>query len=455
MAFSSSLSPCRQVAPSHEFAHRQFSLDHLSIDSTLANLRRFDCSVSASLRGAELRDLFEAQPLLPGAIVIRDCGTHRETLGLLSRKAFFRQMSQRYSVDLFSRRSIAEMLDYVQTPMLVLPIETAIVAAAQASLARPPELLYEPVVIDCSDAGHVGENRYSLVDVHQLLVAQARIHELTKQLLERQTKEHAIQTEKMAILGRSIAGIAHEVRNPVNCIHGNMKFLETYFNDLDAMVRAYETGSDADEIEELAEEIELDFLREDLPSILKTLTVSSKRMRDIVESLRSFSRVGSGKRQPFDVHTCLDSSLLILNSRFKSGVTFDKRYGSIALDAVGYSGQIGQVFLNLIANALDALTYSSTPIEEPTISIVTEQIEERAIVVKIRDNGPGIPESIRARIFEDFFTTKPEDVGTGMGLAIVHQIITENHGGRITFRTDAAWGTEFEISLPAKPKVGG
>mgnify|MGYP001793608017 CR=1 FL=1 len=429
----------------------QSSLEHLTIGSTLADLHLFDCSLPSSLLGAEVKVMFESQPLLPGAILLKG----NDAIELLSRAAFFRQMSQRYSVDLFSRRPVAEMLDYARTPMSVLPIETSIVAAAQASLARPPEQLYEPIVVDRGEVYYGSDSRYCLADVHQLLVAQSRIHELTKQLLEEQTKAQAMQNEKMALLGRSIAGIAHEIRNPVNCIHGNMRFLDNYFDDLDELLQAYESGADNSAIEALREEVELDFIREDLPSILKTLSVASGRMRDIVESLRSFSRVGSGKRKPFDVHTCLDSSLLILNSRFKSGVALRRQYGTIGLQALGYSGQIGQVFLNIIANALDALTHGPTPIDKPTVTIATEQIEDRAIVIKIRDNGPGIPEDIRPCIFENFFTTKPENIGTGMGLAIVHQIVADNHHGRITFRTDAAWGTEFEIYLPATDRFEG
>jgi len=427
----------------------QPSLEHLTINSTLADLNLFDASVPASLRGAELSALFDQMPLLPGAVLMHD----HETVGIISRRSFFKQMSKQYAVDLFSQRPIEDLLDYARAPMLVLPIEASIVSAARASLARPPKSLYEPIVVDCGASPHQSglANRYYLIDVHQLLIAQARIHELTTQLLEQQTKSHAIQTEKMASLGRSIAGIAHEIRNPVNCIHGNMQFLDTYFHDLNELITAYEEGLDADEIEDLKADIELEFLRGDLASILKTLKVSSERMRDIVESLRSFARVGSGKRQPFNVHTCLDSSLLILNSRFKGGITLAKQYGEIALEPMGYSGQMGQVFLNLIANALDALTYSETPIVNPTVTIITEQTNDSAIVVKIRDNGPGIPENIRSRIFEDFFTTKSEEIGTGMGLAIVHQIVTENHGGRILFRTDASWGTEFEVHLPGTP----
>jgi signal transduction histidine kinase len=442
--------PCFQNdASTIEPENWQPSLEHLTLDSTLADLSLFDCSVSASLCGADLCILFDQMPLLPGAVLMRD----RETVGIISRRSFFKQMSKQYGVDLFSQRPIEELLDYARAPMLVLPIDASIVSAARASLARPPKFLYEPIVVDAGirRTNRDRPSRYYLIDVHQLLIAQSRIHELTKQLLEQQTKAHAIQMEKMASLGRSIAGIAHEIRNPVNCIHGNMQFLETYFEGLKELVDAYDQGCSADEIEDVKTDIEFDFLCEDLPSILQTLHVSSGRMRDIVESLRSFARVGTGTPQPFNVHTCLDSSLLILNSRFKAGIILEKCYSVISLESFGYSGQISQVFLNLITNALDALCYSDSPRPNPTVTIVTESADDGSIIVKIRDNGPGIPDSIRGRIFEDFFTTKSEEIGTGMGLAIVHQIVTENHGGRISFRTDASWGTEFEVCLPGLP----
>jgi len=461
------------------------SLEHLQINSTLTDLSLYECTISADILGKEVEALLEASPLLPGVILMEN----QLLVGVISRQRFFKQMSKRYGVDLFLNRPISEMFDYARVPVMCFQEDTPIVTAAYESLQRPPNLLYEPILVEVclplkeemastidpsTNLAIVGleKRAYYLLDVHQLLIADAQIHKLTKQLLEAQTKAQMLQTEKMASLGRSISGIAHEIRNPVNSINGNIEFLETYFNDLLYLISTYEeafttknqienqagnlsenstqpNASDdlIDLITVVKQDIEYTFMQRDLPAILNTLKVSSSRLVEIVNSLRSFSRVGDGKPKIFNVHECLDSSLLILNSRLKK-IKLQKSYAKTQLEVMGYSGQISQVFINLIVNALDAIELSEQTIDNPMITLSTEILDEEWVTIKVLDNGPGIPEAVCPHIFENFYTTKPDGVGTGMGLAIVHEIITKNHHGRILFRSDTSWGTEFEIRLP-------
>ncbi len=311
--------------------------------------------------------------------------------------------------------------------------------AARRSLQRPPELLYEPIVVELEP------QVYRLLDVHQLLVAQSQIHQLTTQMLHEQTKAQMMQTEKMSSLGRMVAGVAHEIRNPVNCINGNMGFINNYFEDLMESIAAYEDeleGSQED-IEDLKKELEFEFLKQDLPKILETLKASAERLVQIVGSLHSFSHVGHGSQKLADLHECIDSTLLILNNRLKNGIKVVKRYGDLPLVKC-YSGQLSQVFMNVIGNAIDAL--ESTP--EPRIEIATEVLSDDWISICIADNGPGIPEKIQQRIFENFFTTKPPGQGTGLGLAIGYQIVVENHGGRLNLSSQPGHGAHFQICLP-------
>lgn len=411
----------------------------LSLDSTLEELALFDCQIEVSRPGKDVVALFDRDPLLPGTILTQN----GNFVGVVSRRRFLEHMSRPYGVELFSRRPIATLYHFAQTEVLCCPSHTLIVMAARRSLQRPPELLYEPILVE------VAPQDYRLLDVHQLLVAQSQIHQLTTQMLNEQTKAQMMQTEKMSSLGRMVAGVAHEIRNPVNCINGNMGFLCNYFQDLMELVETYEAELETpnEQVEELKEDIEFQFLRNDLPKILQTMQTGAERLTQIVGSLHSFSHVGHGSRKLADLHDCLDSTLLILNNRLKKGIRLEKQYGELPLVKC-YSGQLSQVFMNLLGNAIDALEMQENPAKEPTISIATEVTEEGWVSIWIQDNGPGIPQQIQQRIFESFFTTKPPGKGTGLGLAISYQIVTENHGGQLNLSSSPGQGAQFEIRLP-------
>ena len=389
-------------------------------------------------------ELFNQNPLLPGVILTQN----QEFVGVLSRRRLLEHMSQIYSIELFSRRPIASLYHFAEQEVFCYPSHTLIVMAARRSLQRPPDLLYEPILVE------VDSGEYHLLDVHQLLVAQSHIHQLTTQLLHEQTRQQMMQTEKMSSLGRMVAGVAHEFRNPVNCINGNMNFLQNYFQDLLELVEAYEAeDSVTEEVQELKENLEFEFLKDDLPKILQTVRESAERLTKIVGSLHGFSHMGEDRCGNTNLKNHLDNTLLILNNRLKTGITVQKNYHSIP-DIYCASGQLNQVFMNLLSNAIDAVEEVKQLGKEPIITLTTQQLDENWVSIIIEDNGLGIPEKIQNRIFENFFTTKPAGKGTGLGLAISHQIVVDNHHGQLSFSSIPGEGTAFEMRLPIKPVQG-
>jgi len=424
---------------------------NLSLESTLQDLSLDDYQIEITHLGIVVVNAFNQNPALPG-VILSDAGSF---VGIISRRRFLELMSRPYGLELFSKRSLKVLSQFAQTNSLLFSGTTSIVAAARQSLQRSPELLYEPIVIQ------IDTQTYRLLDVHQLLVASSHIHELTTNLLNEQTQAQLIQTEKMASLGQMVAGIAHEILNPVNFISGNIDYLANYGEDLIDILNAYESEfpQSSKRLDKLKEEIECEFIVKDFPKIIASMKMGSERLRAIIGALRTFSHMDEMKKRPVDLHECLENTLLILTNRFKNSVQMIKHYGEVP-PVYGYAGQLSQVLMNLIGNAIDALTeMSDSHLQttwKPTIEITTRVCLKEApsgegtrwAGIYIADNGPGIPPEIQARIFEMFFTTKAVGKGTGLGLAISHQIVTEKHGGQINLRSQPGEGTTFEVLLP-------
>jgi len=289
-----------------------------------------------------------------------------------------------------------------------------------------------------------------------LLQTSQQAEQLASALKElRQTQSQLLQNEKMSSLGQLVAGVAHEINNPVNFIYGNLIYTESYAKNLLELVSLYQQKypNPVAEIADRLEELELEFLAEDLPKILSSMKVGADRIRQLVLSLRNFSRLDQSEHKPVDIHEGIDSTLLILQHRIKpkqevSKIKVVKEYGNLPLVDC-YAGQLNQVFMNLLGNAIDALEDSC--VEKPTIYIRTCWLQDAnpRAVIEVEDNGPGIPANVRSRIFDPFFTTKPVGKGTGLGLSISYQIVVEKHGGTIRCESEPGLGTKFIIEIPA------
>ncbi len=288
----------------------------------------------------------------------------------------------------------------------------------------------------------------------------AQLEDTLKELQQAQTQ--LVQTEKMSSLGQLVAGLAHEINNPINFIYGNLCHAINYTQGLLELLRLYQLHfpHPNPEINILAEEIDLEFLADDLPRIMSSMQVGSDRIRSLILSLRNFSRLDHAEMKPVDLHEGIDNTLLILQHRLQPkteipGIEVIKNYGNLP-EIECFAGQMNQVFMNILSNAIDALegkvwdaTSSSFP--TPTIWISTQVLADNSsAVISIADNGPGISDNIKNRIFDPFFTTKPVGKGTGLGLAISYQIVVEKHGGIMRCVSEPDKGTEFWIQIPIK-----
>ncbi|WP_333333049.1 PAS domain S-box protein [Microcoleus sp. LAD1_D3] len=289
-----------------------------------------------------------------------------------------------------------------------------------------------------------------------------KARDLESALLElRSTQTQLIQTEKMSSLGQLVAGIAHEINNPVNFIHANIDYLNQYTKELLDLVTLYEQEypEPNSKIVDRIQEIDLDFMAEDLRKVMGSMQVGSERIRQIVLSLRNFSRLDESAMKPVDIHAGIESTLLILQHRLKSHdsrpeIEVIKEFGKLPLVEC-YASQLNQVFMNIIANAIDAIEERyhklSVPLSETKsgrIAISTGITPHNTVRVEISDNGTGIAEGIVDRIFNPFFTTKAVGKGTGLGMSIAHSIVVEKHKGNIECISSIGCGTTFKIEIP-------
>lgn len=282
---------------------------------------------------------------------------------------------------------------------------------------------------------------------------QAKQLELALQKLKR-TQAQLVQSEKMSSLGQLVAGIAHEINNPVNFIYGNIVPAEEYTQTLICLIEAYQKHYPhaVPEIQAILGEADLDFLAEDLGKILKSMEVGAKRITEIVLSLRNFSHLGEAETKLVDIHRGIENSLLVLGNRLKGKgrypeIIVHKEYGDLPA-VMCYPSQLNQVFMNILSNAIDSLEEQLAP---RTITIKTKQISTNSVLISIANNGPAISELVKQHLFDPFFTTKPIGKGPGLGLSIAHDIVVEKHKGQIKCISHPGKGAEFLISVPIMP----
>jgi two-component system, NtrC family, sensor kinase len=265
------------------------------------------------------------------------------------------------------------------------------------------------------------------------------------------TQAQLVQSEKLSSMGQLVAGVAHEINNPLNFVYGNLNHVSDYIQNLLQLLHLYQEyyPNPVPEIQAKIEESYLDFLMEDLPKTLESMKFGANRIREFVLSLRNFSRLDEAQMKAVDIHEGIESTLLILQNRLKgkSGhpkIILHKDYGNLPWVSC-YASQLNQVFMNIISNAIDAVENQPSP---RIIRVKTEHHPANLVEISISDNGSGIPEEIQSHLFDPFFTTKPVGKGTGLGLSIAHHIVVEKHKGQLKCISHPGQGTQFVISIP-------
>jgi two-component system, NtrC family, sensor kinase len=319
--------------------------------------------------------------------------------------------------------------------------------------------------------------------------SESQLQEQTNKLQQALQEVHTyqsklIQTEKMSSLGQMVAGVAHEINNPINFIYGNIAYANQYVQDIMRLLELYQNcyQEPVPEIQKAILDIDLNFVKNDLPKLINSMKVGADRIRDLVVSLRNFSRLDEAEMKSVNLHEGIDSTILILQNQIKatpihSEIEIVKKYGDLP-QIECYPGQLNQVFMNLIANAIDALEdtrrinlqvtkgdlqqLNSSPIIAITTEIKELKNEEKTypsssvnthVVIRISDNGSGMNESVREHLFDPFFTTKPVGKGTGLGLSISYQIVVKKHGGDIWCNSTPGKGTEFVVEIPIQQRT--
>jgi histidine kinase len=396
-------------------------------------------------------------------VVIRDA-----TLDPLSKKDPYIQINQSKSVlclPIFYQAQFIGIfyLENNLTTGLFTPqrLELLKILASQAAIAIKNARLYSE---EQKKSQQLLESLQKLKETQEILVDKATVLEETLFQLQ-QTQSQLVHTEKISSLGQLVAGLAHEVNNPVNYINGNLSQSSQVIKDLIHLIDLYQKyfPNPPEEIALAIETMDLEFIFQDLPKMIASMKLGTTRIRDIMSSLRNFSRNDGDEKKAIDIHQGIEATLMILSHRLKAnperpGIRVIKDYGELPFVEC-YPGQLNQVFMNLLANAIDALEESNNgkAFEEiqglqNIISITTGIEDENLITVSISDNGPGMKEEVKNKLFTAFFTTKPEGKGTGLGLSISYQIITEKHGGTLECISSLGKGTTFIISIPYKDK---
>ncbi|NEO33894.1 MAG: CBS domain-containing protein [Symploca sp. SIO3C6] len=413
-------------------------------------------------------------------------GTRGELVGLVSQTSLLKVLnpSQMYGVIEILQQLLAERTSQLETTNEQLRHEIIERRRAETALLQAHTQLKEQVEQRTADLTKANEQLKQDIQKRQQVEAALRESEAksrtqaTKLELALQTlhsyQTQLIQKEKMSSLGKLVAGVAHEINNPINFVYGNIAYANQYIQDIMELLKLYEQQypQQVPKILAKAQTIDLDFVKNDLPKLLKSMRLGAERIRDLVLSLRNFSRLDEAEMKSVNLHEGIDNTLLILQNRLKgtpgrSEIKLIKEYSHLP-KVECYSGQLNQVFMNLLSNAIDALEEYRLPNSQvsaapPTITITTELKELSNdknnakpssliphAIITITDNGSGMTEAVRRHLFDPFFTTKSVGKGTGLGLSISYQVVVEKHNGRIEFTSALRQGTKFDIAIPIR-----
>ncbi|ODH00620.1 histidine kinase [Nostoc sp. KVJ20] len=429
----------------------------LGLDSTLQELPMYNFTVEINHTGMEVASFLEKYPLLPGVILVEQ----GQFIGMISRRRLLEFLIRPFGQELFVQQPLAVLYSYARTPMLLVADTTSILTTMQLSLKRSPELLAEPIVVQ-TESGD-----YRLLDVQELNIISWQIRGIDNLVRYERSQAQLIQNDKMANLGRLVDGVAHEILDPVGFIWGNITYVSTYSQDLLKLIAAYdqELPSVSQAINQIKEEIEFDFLEQDLSRSLASIRTGAERLKKLVTSLQNFCHIDELYPKPVDLHACIDSIILLINSRIQGEIEIVKYYGQLP-PVYCFMGQLNQVLLNILSEVVDTLLNEAVrqqlhldetkTVQKPRIEITTEVISQEAsdpnapdsrwVLIRIADNGSGMSEELQQQI-TDSFSLETKN-GKNTSLAVSYRIITVRHGGKLNFHSQTGMGTKFEILLP-------
>ncbi|BDI17873.1 hypothetical protein ANSO36C_36750 [Nostoc cf. commune SO-36] len=429
----------------------------LDLDSTLQELPMYNFSVEINHTAMEVASFLEKYPLLPGVILVEQ----GQFIGMISRRRLLEFLIRPFGQELFVQQPLAVLYSYARTSILLVADTTSILTAMQLSLKRSPELLAEPIVVQTESGA------YRLLDVQELSIISWQIRGIDNLIRYERSQAQMIQNDKMANLGRLVDGVAHEILDPVGFIWGNIIYVSNYSQDLLKLIAAYdkELPSVSQAINQIKEEIEFDFLEQDLSRSLASIRTGAERLKKLVTSLQNFCHIDELYPKPVDLHACIDSITLLINSRLQGEIEIVKYYGQLP-PVYCFMGQLNQVLMNILSEVVDTLLNEAVrqqlhleetkTIQKPRIEITTEVISQEAsnpdapdsrwILIRIADNGSGMSEELQQQIIESFSSEKKN--GKNTSLAVSYRIITGRHGGKLNFHSQIGIGTKFEILLP-------
>jgi signal transduction histidine kinase len=439
----------------------------LGLESTLQELPLYTFQVevgkeeNSSPTGMEIAKFFEKYPQLPGVILFSE----GKFFGMLSRRRLLEFFIRPYGQELLFQESLGVIYSYARSAIFLLPHSTPILTAMQQALRRSPELLAEPVVVQSAS------DSYQLLDIQDLGIASWQIRGIETQVRYERSQAQMIQHDKMASLGRLVDGVAHEILDPVGFIWGNLTYVSNYSQDLLKLIAAYdrELPSPSQQINNIKEEIEFEFLEQDLSKSLASIRTGAERLKKLVNSLQNFCYIDEVYPKPTDLHACIDNIVLLINSRLKGEIKITKNYGHLP-PVYCFAGQMSQVLMNILSEAVDTLLNEAVRLQfnaesakdslktphKPRIEIATQVISQEAtkpetpdsrwVSIRITDNGPGMSPQMQQKIIDSFSVEKRADKETS--LALSYRIITARHGGKLKLHSKLGMGTEYEILLP-------